>query len=53
MKGKVKVIHRENRLGKLLSQPGGITVGSALQKARENLETIRETGLKKIGRAHV
>jgi hypothetical protein len=41
----VKRIHRENRLGKLLNQPGGITVESALRKASENLESMRESTL--------
>lgn len=45
---KVKVIHRENRLGAMLRQPGGITVGHAIRKAEENLEGIREASLRAV-----
>jgi hypothetical protein len=41
---KVKRIAWTNRLGKLLSEPGGITVADALRKAGENLDGIREEG---------
>jgi hypothetical protein len=41
----VKRIHRPNRLEKLLLEPGGVTVGQALRKAAENLESIRESSL--------
>ncbi len=42
---KVKRIAWTNRLEKLLREPGGISVGDALRKAAENLESIRETSL--------
>ncbi len=45
---RVKVIHRENRLGAMLVQPGGITVEHALMKAHENLESIRGSALKAV-----
>ena len=41
----VKRIEWTNRLGRLLKEPGGITVGDALRKASENLEGIKEHGL--------
>jgi hypothetical protein len=41
----VKKIAWTNRLSRLLREPGGITVGHALRKAAENLETIREPTL--------
>jgi hypothetical protein len=42
---KVKRIAWTNRLGKLLREPGGLTVGHALKKARENLDSIRDASL--------
>ena len=41
----VKRIAWTNRLEKLLHEPGGMTVGDALRKATENLETIRDSSL--------
>ena len=45
---KVKRISWENRLGKMLREPGGISVDHALRKAAENLESIRESSLSAV-----
>jgi hypothetical protein len=45
---KVKRIEWSNRLGRMLKDPGGITVRKALEQADENLESIREQSLAAI-----
>jgi hypothetical protein len=38
----------ENRLKKLMAEPGGVTAGKALERASGNLESIRETTMAAI-----
>jgi hypothetical protein len=42
---RVRRIEWTNRLERLLDEPGGISVGDALRKAAENLESIKESSL--------
>ena len=32
----------ENRLAKMVKEPGGVRIGQALEQAEDNLETIQE-----------
>lgn len=45
----IRKFHPEVRLKKLLAEPGGITVGVALERAGQNLETIKDECLRSIG----
>jgi hypothetical protein len=44
----VKKFHPEIRLKKLLSVPGGVKAGDALQRAESNIEALRPAGLAAI-----
>ena len=44
------ITFRENRLGKLLNQFGGVSVGKAIEAAEANLESIREANVAEVDR---
>lgn len=41
---------RKSRLAKLIDSPGGVTVGVALTRARENISALRGKGLEEVTR---
>lgn len=41
---------KKSRLAKMIDSPGGVSVGVALTRARENIAALRSRGLKEIAR---
>lgn len=46
----VQVVRRENRLGRLLSRPGGMKISAAIREAEQNLFAIRDETLAEVDR---